>query len=1799
MEHRIRNLQHRIGRVVVAAAMTTSLAITLPGVVSPPAYAAPDNPIPQSDLGYPSFKGDEHPVPDTGVSYSPENSYLRAVFDKDLAEGAGTDSDHDFWIDRMLVRTGPGYSGPDQGGNENEVAFTRGRAAFMKTHQPGGLGWRGDVAYWESLGRNAIELKLLVDGEEVSVQEDSAARKQTPSYFRSVHNGAGLQVVQEKFITNNNVMVVNLSVSGLEGAKDVKVVATSPLTANATSESNELTGEVTALNDITTLYPRLSGDGFAVQDGALVTDLAVPSGESVTTKVQLGLITEEISESSQEYEAYKALSPSEAFTKQVTDYNMWWVENLVYLDTPEDNIDKTLFYRWWLMRYNYLDANVPGNDYQFPTSMEGVLGYNNAIVLTVGMFIDDLKYFRDPVYSFGPALSAGETSKSYKFVDNPGDPANWNNSYTQYITEAAWRAYETHGGPGVMGEPLGRHSEYDVTGLLDAYDNNGNGLIEYNWGAMTGNDADAVSLHWKEGTYLDRTENAYLYSNAKGAAEFYRIAGDEAGAARMEELAQQTRTAILENLWEDATDTPDEMGHNGNLLKHRVATGDRELVPWKEINNYYPFNVGLMPKEGDSDYDPKYVEALRLFQDAEEYPVFPFFTANQRDKKASQHSNENNFSIINSTVLFNTYSSVLRDYPSEYVTPEMYKQLLYWNAWAHYQGGDNRMPNQNEFWNTASAENGGSIGYRSWILHTILGTTNFTVIEDVAGLQARADNKLELSPIDIGWDYFTANNIRYHGQDLTIVWDKDGSHYGGPAGYSAYLDGQKVFTVDQLVPVIYDPDTGQVSAEGGGTVVDSQQVGLSSATAVSYGKDSRVYDIFSKAGTDLNLGRTNVAEGAQVTASFEADGRPATAAVNGTTINEPFWGTAGTRHASDTLEVDFGAEQTIDDVRVFFYRTSTTATVRGYSPPQQYIVEYWDGSDWVPVQNQARIPVYATGNYNRVQFSPVNTQKIKLTVTHAAGAATGVKEIQAYNSGEELPASTNAAPRVTAKIDSTHKVPNQARLLGVVSDDGLPSGMLSSQWSVESAPEGAEAIFASPQSPSTTVQFTEVGEYQLKLSVSDGELTADAIVTVNNTGSDGARINVALSAKASASVVTNWNDVNAINDGKAPQPTNSEADAWGTWGTQGPYIATLTWDNPVRIDGSGILFHDDNGGVRVPETYTMEYLDTDGNWQEVPNHSGYTTTKGAFSQLSFDSVTTTAVRVDLPRRGNAYPGIVEWEVYSENPVSLAPVVVRTSVGNEPVLPENVEVVYRNGDRVLMPVNWQSIEPEKYAVEGSFEVYGEVAGIALLPKATVYVRSAPAAQVNVIHEQSVTTTVGVAPQLPSFAIVLYNDGSEEMLPVTWQDVDPQAYAEPGEFVVQGAVPGTDKLASVTVTVNDSGTQRPTITLVTEETPHESGWFGTDVTVVAHAEDAIETDPVIEIKSGEEWVPYASPITITEEGQHTVTARAIAGDRISNEVTLAVNIDKSGPMVESQFDQRSRVLSFEAVDSASGVASIEYQIGDGEWIPYVGAVELATASVVNYRATDNVGNQSEVGNLSIEAPAEDWLPNIAPLAEVEVSGSADWNKASGVNDRVVSKDKQDNIWGTYGVEGDSHWATLTWPETQRIDKTRLFFFDDGGGMRLPASWSLEYLGEDGRWYEVPNVTPGFILPASADDPVEVSHDPVETTALRVNLNKSEEGFVGLLEWEVYAAKEVKPSPGPGPGPEPGPGTKPNPNPGPGTNPGSGQSSDGDSTPSKSETGSENLSTTGAAVGGIAVVALLLAGVGLYLFRRSKKA
>jgi hypothetical protein len=88
----------------------------------------------------------------------------------------------------------------------------------------------------------------------------------------------------------------------------------------------------------------------------------------------------------------------------------------------------------------------------------------------------------------------------------------------------------------------------------------------------------------------------------------------------------------------------------------------------------------------------------------------------------------------------------------------------------------------------------------------------------------------------------------------------------------------------------------------------------------------------------------------------------------------------------------------------------------------------------------------------------------------------------------------NQPPSVSAGPDQTVTPPGPATLDGTVSDDGLPSGTLSTTWSQVGGP--GTASFADASAVDTTATFSAEGSYVLRLTASDGALSASDDVTV-------------------------------------------------------------------------------------------------------------------------------------------------------------------------------------------------------------------------------------------------------------------------------------------------------------------------------------------------------------------------------------------------------------------------------------------------------------------------------------------------------------------------------------------------------------------------------------------------------------------------------------------------------------------------------------------------------------------------------
>ncbi|TCJ00549.1 polysaccharide deacetylase family protein [Aeromicrobium sp. IC_218] len=119
-------------------------------------------------------------------------------------------------------------------------------------------------------------------------------------------------------------------------------------------------------------------------------------------------------------------------------------------------------------------------------------------------------------------------------------------------------------------------------------------------------------------------------------------------------------------------------------------------------------------------------------------------------------------------------------------------------------------------------------------------------------------------------------------------------------------------------------------------------------------------------------------------------------------------------------------------------------------------------------------------------------------------------------------------------------------------------------------------------------------------------------------------------------------------------------------------------------------------------------------------------------------------------------------------------------------------------------------------------------------------------------------------------------------------------------------------------------------------------------------------------GTTWKSYSAPVALPE-GRTKVEYRSVDDSETEPTRSLDVAVDTKAPKVTATWDASSRAVTVEATDDGSGVASVEYRVGDGAWTPYTKPVPAGDeAATIEARATDEAGNVSDP--TSVKAPVK---------------------------------------------------------------------------------------------------------------------------------------------------------------------------------------------------------------------------------------
>ena len=139
-----------------------------------------------------------------------------------------------------------------------------------------------------------------------------------------------------------------------------------------------------------------------------------------------------------------------------------------------------------------------------------------------------------------------------------------------------------------------------------------------------------------------------------------------------------------------------------------------------------------------------------------------------------------------------------------------------------------------------------------------------------------------------------------------------------------------------------------------------------------------------------------------------------------------------------------------------------------------------------------------------------------------------------------------------------------------------------------------------------------------------------------------------------------------------------------------------------------------------------------------------------------------------------------------------------------------------------------------------------------------------------------------------------------------------------------------------------------------------------------------------------------------------------------------------------------------------------------------------------------------------------PTIAGLSKVTASRN---RLADAVNDQLEPKNSNDHTipylhW--WPKKGTMEWVQYDFKNEETVSRTELYWFDDTGEgeCRLPKSWRVLYRVGD-QWRPIENSTPYVV---QRDHYCEVKFKPVNTTALRVELQLEPDFSTGIYEWNV---------------------------------------------------------------------------------------
>lgn len=154
--------------------------------------------------------------------------------------------------------------------------------------------------------------------------------------------------------------------------------------------------------------------------------------------------------------------------------------------------------------------------------------------------------------------------------------------------------------------------------------------------------------------------------------------------------------------------------------------------------------------------------------------------------------------------------------------------------------------------------------------------------------------------------------------------------------------------------------------------------------------------------------------------------------------------------------------------------------------PMAYRLQYWDGNAFVPVKNAAGFGL-ANSQYNATTFDEIKTTKLRIELDSADRGTSTLLEWAVYKTDN----SASPAPIVIAGIDRDVMTGGKSYLAGTIKS---VTPVSQTTWTKASGP--GNVTFSNTGDKNATAQFSTPGNYELKLTATEGKNTVASTLKV-------------------------------------------------------------------------------------------------------------------------------------------------------------------------------------------------------------------------------------------------------------------------------------------------------------------------------------------------------------------------------------------------------------------------------------------------------------------------------------------------------------------------------------------------------------------------------------------------------------------------------------------------------------------------------------------------------------------------------